>query len=153
VTARAIPRRALLAGAAGAAALALLPVPFAAAAAGEGVAAAVAAVLAGRSAVEGGIEIEVPQLAENGAQVPLTLRVDSPMTPEDHVTAIHLIATANPTPGLGTFRLTPRLARAEVFTRVRLAEGQRILVLAELSDGRVLSAAAEVAVTTGGCAT
>lgn len=143
-------RRGFLAGA-GAVALTVWARPFALAA--EGAAEAVAAILDGRTAEVGGIEIEAPGTAENGAQVPITVRVDSPMTPADHVTAIHLIVPANPAPGAGRFRLTPGLARAEVFTRIRLAEAQEVLVLADLSDGRVLSAAVEIAVTTGGCAT
>ncbi len=110
-------------------------------------------ILSGQPIEEGGIALDVPNVAENGAQVPITIHVDSPMTEDDHVTAIHIVATRNPTPGIGTFRLTPALARAEVTTRIRLAEGQEILVLAELSDGRVRRVAAEIAVTLGGCAT
>lgn len=147
-----LDRRRLLAGAA--AALAVVPVPFAPAlAAAAEVRSAVEAILAGRIPGEAGLTVDAPDLAENGAQVPIRVAVDSPMTPDDHVTAIHLVATANPVPGLTTFRLTPRLGRAEVFTRVRLAEAQEVLVLAELSDGRVLSAAVRIAVTAGGCAT
>jgi sulfur-oxidizing protein SoxY len=143
----------MLAGAAATAALVLLPVPVAALTLRADVQAALDAILAGRTATEGGIGIDTPAVAENGAQVPLTVRVDSPMTEADHVTAIHVLATANPAPGIGTFRLTPHLARAEVFTRIRLAEEQEFLVLAELSDGRILQAAARTAVSVGGCAT
>lgn len=100
---------------------------------------------------EGGITLTVPTVAENGGQVPVTVRVDSPQTEAEHVTAIHLFATRNPTPGIASFRLTPLLARAEVQTRIRLAEAQRILVLAQFSDGSVRQAEAEIRVTTGGC--
>ena len=148
-----LDRRKLLAGAAASAALVLLPIPVAATTPDPEVAAALEAILQGRSAEEGGIDIDAPVIAENGAQVQLTLRVDSPMTAEDHVTAIHIVATANPAPGIGAFRLTPHLTRAEVFTRIRLAEDQEFLVLAELSDGRVLQAAARTAVSLGGCST
>ncbi len=110
-------------------------------------------ILDGREPVDGGIELDLPNIAENGAQVPLTVRIDSPMTADDHVTSIHIIPTRNPAPDIGTFRLTPHLARAEVMTRIRLAEEQEILVLAELSDGSVLSQAAHVTVSVGGCAT
>lgn len=149
-----LDRRKLLAGAAASAALVLLPIPVAATTTLDPeVTAALEAILQGRSAEEGGIDIDAPVIAENGAQVQLTLRVDSPMTAEDHVTAIHIVATANPAPGIGSFRLTPHLTRAEVFTRIRLAEEQDFLVLAELSDGRVLQAAARTAVSLGGCST
>lgn len=146
-------RRAFLSTAAAFAAILVLPKPFAAAATDAEVADALAAILDGREAQEGGIVLDVPSVAENGAQVPITVSVDSPMRAEDHVTAIHIVATRNPTPGVGSFRLSPRVARAEVTTRIRLAEEQEILVLAELSDGRVLKAAAQIAVSVGGCAT
>jgi sulfur-oxidizing protein SoxY len=148
-----LERRALVAGMAGTVVLSLARVPFAAAAVPDDVAAAIDTILAGREPAEDGLDLEVPRVAENGAQVPITVRVDSPMTEDNHVTAIHIVATANPTPGIGTFRLTPHIARAEVFTRVRLAEEQDLLILAELSDGRVLRAVARVTVSVGGCAT
>ncbi len=151
-------RRHFLASTAGAACLALVPFAAGAEQAGidalpDDVAEARAAILDGRVPQEGGIEIDAPSLAENGAQVPVTLRVDSPMTAADHVIAIHILATRNPAPGIGHFHLTPHLTRAEVFTRLRLAEEQSFLVLAELSDGRVRQAAARVMVTQGGCRT
>ncbi|NYS24861.1 hypothetical protein HUK65_07620 [Rhodobacteraceae bacterium 2376] len=110
-------------------------------------------ILDGREATEGGIDLDLPNIAENGAQVPLGVRIDNPMTEDDHVRAIHVIATRNPAPDIGSFHLTPHLARAEAFTRIRLAEEQEILVLAELSDGRVLAQAARITVSVGGCAT
>lgn len=106
----------------------------------------------GNAAIEdGGVVLRVPAVAENGGQVPLTILTDSPMTAERHVTAIHVFATRNPTPGVASFRLTPLMARAEVQTRIRLAEEQRIIVLAQFNDGRVRRATAELRVTTGGC--
>lgn len=148
-----LARRKLIQGSAAIAALALFRIPAASATTTDEVDAAIAAVLDGRIATESGITLDVPRLAENGAQVPLTVRIDNPMTEDDHVAAIHVIATQNPAPGIGTFRLTPRLGRAEVFTRIRVADDQEILVLAELSDGRVLQTAARIAVSIGGCAT
>lgn len=145
-----LPRRGFVTGVA---ALFLVPVTARAEGFSPEVTETVARVLAGRVPLDGGITIDAPTMAENGAQVAVTLRVDSPMTAQDHVTAIHLIATQNPAPELGTFRMTPHLARAEVFTRIRLAQDQEFLVLAEHSDGRVFRAAARVAVALGGCVT
>jgi sulfur-oxidizing protein SoxY len=113
--------------------------------------AAIRAVTGGAAAEEGGIALRLPGLAETGAQVPVTVVVDSPMTPEEHVVAIHLFATRNPTPGVASFHLSPALARAEVQTRMRLAEDQAVVAVAVLSDGRVRRAAAETRVATGGC--
>jgi sulfur-oxidizing protein SoxY len=146
-------RRALLR--AGAAGIVLTVLPFRAALAQEAGTAALAAAI--REAVgdgeaeEGGITIRAPTVAENGGQVPVAVLVDSPMTATDRVEEIHIFATRNPTPGIASFRLGAGLARAEVHTRIRLAEDQRILVLARHSDGRLRRAAAELRVTTGGC--
>ena len=131
--------------------LALAALPVSALAEEPAVQRAMREVIGDRTVSEGGIEITAPRLAENGAQVPLTVHVASPMTEADHVRAIHLFATSNPTPGVASFRFHSGIARAEVRTRIRLAEAQRVLVLAELSDGRVLGSAVEIDITTGGC--
>jgi sulfur-oxidizing protein SoxY len=123
------------------------------AAAGGGAADGEAAVLAGRTPIEGGIDLQAPAVAENGAAVPVTVSVPSPMTGAEHVRAIHLIATRNPTPGIATFRFTARSPVARVTTRIRLAEAQTVIALAELSDGRVLRASADISVSIGGCVT
>jgi sulfur-oxidizing protein SoxY len=132
--------------------LALLALPFAAVAqTEEALRAAMRDAVGDTPATDGGITLRVPALAENGGQVPLGIVVESPMTAADHVTTIHVFATRNPTPGVASFRLTPMLARAEVQTRIRLAEDQRLIVLAETSTGRVLRTSAELRVGSGGC--
>ena len=112
---------------------------------------ALRSVLGEAEAREGGIVLRVPALAENGGQVPLSILVDTPQSAEAHASEIHVFATRNPTPGVASFRLTPFCARAEVQTRIRLAEDQRILVLARMSDGSFRQAAAEIRVGQGGC--
>ncbi len=119
--------------------------------AADPLAAAIRAEIGDRVPIDGGITLRLPQRAENGGQVPLTVVVDSRMTADDHVTAIHVFATSNPTPGIASFRLTPAMGRAEVQTRIRLAEAQDVIVLAALSDGTVRRAVASVSVTQGGC--
>jgi sulfur-oxidizing protein SoxY len=131
--------------------LTLLALPAATVAAEDPLAAAIREAVGDAPITDGGITLRVPAVAENGGQVPLTVLVESPMTAAEHVSAIHVFATRNPTPGVATFRLTPLLARAEVQTRIRLAEEQRIIVLAQSNDGRVRRATAELRVTTGGC--
>jgi sulfur-oxidizing protein SoxY len=131
--------------------LALVALPFGAAAQQDALAAAIREQVGDSAIQDGGITLRVPAVAENGGQVPVTVLVDSPQTAAEHVAAIHVFATRNPTPGVASFRLTPLVARAEVQTRIRLAEEQRIVVLAQMSDGRVRRAAAEIRVTTGGC--
>lgn len=131
-------------------ALALLALPAGAATEAE-IDAAIREQVGDARIVDGGITLRAPVVAENGGQVPVTILVDSPQTAAEHVSAIHIFATRNPTPGIASFRLTPLLARAEVQTRIRLSEEQRIIALAQMSDGSVRRAAAEVRVTMGGC--
>jgi sulfur-oxidizing protein SoxY len=132
-------------------ALALASLPWAAVAAEDALAAAIREATGGREPVEGGITLTAPAVAENGGQVPVTVTVDVPQTALLSATAIHLFATRNPTPGIASFRLSTALARAEVTTRIRLAEAQAVIAIAELSDGTLRRAVAEVRVTTGGC--
>jgi sulfur-oxidizing protein SoxY len=100
---------------------------------------------------DGKFTIELPEIAENGNTVPFTVSVQSPMTEKEHVKAIHIIATANPQPGVATFRLTPLSGKATVSSRLRLARTQDVIGIAELSDGRFLMVKRPVKVTIGGC--
>lgn len=108
-------------------------------------------ILAGRAPRSAGIAIEMPTLSENGNSVDIAVRVESPNTRADHVTAIHILAEKNPIPLVASFTLGPRSGRAEVATRIRLATTQTILVLAETSQGQVHRAAREVIVILGAC--
>jgi sulfur-oxidizing protein SoxY len=105
----------------------------------------------GAPAERSGVEIELPQIAENGNSVPLRVRVKNPMTPDDYVAAIYVLAERNPRPLVATFHLGPHSGRAEIATRVRLAGTQKVTVVAELSNKRYLMAQAEVLVTTAAC--
>ncbi|MBX9750586.1 MAG: thiosulfate oxidation carrier protein SoxY [Roseococcus sp.] len=133
--------------------LSLALLPFAALANEDALNAAIRAEIGGATPQEGGIVLRVPPVAENGGQVPVTVLVDSPQSAARYVTAIHLFATRNPTPGIASFKLGPSLARAEIQTRIRIAENQTLVVLARMNDGTVQRATAEIRVATGGCLT
>lgn len=100
---------------------------------------------------EGGIDIDLPEIAENGHSVPLTVKVPSPMHDADYVSAIHVIAERNPRPAVATFHLGPWSGRAEVATRIRLAGTQKVTVLAELSGERFRIARREILVASAAC--
>ena len=135
-------------------ALALVAIPWPALAQEDpAVEATIRDLIGRREPEEGGMALRLPALAEHGGQVPLTVTVDSPQTAERHVTAIHILATRNPTPGVASFRLTPHVARAEVQTRIRLAADQRVLAIAAFNDGTLRRASAETRVGQGGCLT
>jgi sulfur-oxidizing protein SoxY len=95
--------------------------------------------------------VKAPEIAENGNAVPVTVSVESPMTDKDHVKAVHVVADGNPNPGVASFFFTPAAGKCEVQFRVRMAQTQKIVVVAEMSDGSLWSAAREVKVTIGGC--
>jgi sulfur-oxidizing protein SoxY len=99
----------------------------------------------------GGMTLTLPKIAETGNSVPLTVAVDSPMTPEDHVLRIHVFVPGNPEPVAATYHLGIRAGRAQISTQIRLARTQTVLALAEMSDGSVRSDAASIVVTLGAC--
>jgi sulfur-oxidizing protein SoxY len=99
----------------------------------------------------GKVKLEVPPLVENGNTVPLTVSVASPMTESDHVKSIHVFNEKNPQPNVGNFYLNARSGRAQVSTRIRLADSQKIVAIAKLSDGSFWSASVDVVVTLAAC--
>jgi len=99
----------------------------------------------------GRVKLDVPPLVENGNTVPLTVSVASPMTAEDHVKSIHVFVEKNPQPNVGNFILGARAGRAQVSTRIRLADSQKIVAVAKMSDGSFWSASADVVVTLAAC--
>ena len=109
------------------------------------------ALVAGTKPIEGKIAVELPEIAENGNFVPLTISVDSPMTDDDHVKAIHVLSTANPLAKIATFHLSPANGLAKIQSRIRLAKTQDVVVLAQMSTGALAIATQTVKVTIGGC--
>jgi sulfur-oxidizing protein SoxY len=105
----------------------------------------------GAAVTPGRVTVDTPRLADNGHSVPLKVSVASPMTASDHVRSITLLSERNPRPVMATYHLGPRAGRAEVATRVRLNGSQRVLVVAQLSDGSYWSGSAEVEVTESAC--
>ncbi len=99
----------------------------------------------------GRIVLDLPEIAENGAAVPMTLSVESPMRPDDHVEAVLVLASGNPNAAVATFRFSPLSGRAEVTTRIRLARTQEVTAVARMSDGSFHMVTREVKVTVGGC--
>ncbi len=101
--------------------------------------------------VEGKMNVELPEIAENGNTVPFTVAVDSPMTDRDYVSALHIFSTGNPQSLISTFYFTPAAGRAAASGRLRLARTQDIVTVAALSNGEFLMSKRLVKVTIGGC--
>ena len=145
-----VQRRAFLASAMAVTATVTI-VPFAARATPEALAAAIKEVTGGRPLREGKVTLDVPPLVENGNAVPLTVKVDSPMTADDHVKAIHVFNEKNPQPHVFNAWLSPANGRAFVATRIKLANAQKVVAVAETSNGEFWTAHAEVIVTIAAC--
>jgi sulfur-oxidizing protein SoxY len=105
----------------------------------------------GRQPGEGKVRIDLPDIAENGSLVPMTVAVESPMTPESYVKDVLVVADGNPRGGVVTFHFTPDSGVAEVTTRIRLAETQNVIAVAKMNDGSLYSERKQVKVTIGGC--
>jgi sulfur-oxidizing protein SoxY len=90
------------------------------------------------------IAITAPDIAENGAVVPIAITSKIPNTE-----SISVLAEKNPFPLAATFDV---LNGAEPYTSVRIKMGQTSNVRAIVkADGKFYTAAKEVKVTVGGC--
>ena len=105
----------------------------------------------GRPVMPGRVTLELPAIADNGNSVPMTVKVASPMTPAEYVRSVRLIAEKNPIRDMATFYLGPRCPRAEIASRIRLNGTQRVVAIAELSDGSFWSDAAQIEVQQAAC--
>jgi sulfur-oxidizing protein SoxY len=111
----------------------------------------IAKFIGGKTAEKGKISIELPEIAENGNTVPLSVTVDSAMTADDYVSDVIVVSEGNPNPGVATFHFSPLSGKAEASTRIRLATTQNIVVVAKTSKGEFFTGQKLVKVTIGGC--
>jgi sulfur-oxidizing protein SoxY len=136
----------------GAAAVALVPMaPARARATPEELTGAIKDIVGTAVFNSGRVKLTVPELAENGNSVSLSVAVDSPMTAADYVKTIHVLSEKNPITVVARFHLGPRAGRAKVATNIRLATTQTVTAIAEMSDGSFWSGTANVVVTLAAC--
>ena len=129
----------------------LLVRPAAAATTDDPLEAAIHAWTGGASAAPARVKLDIAPLVDNGNTVPLVVAVDSPMSASDHVVAIALFSQRNPQLDIARFTLGPRVGRARVSTRIRLATTQKIAAVARLSDGSYCRHTVDVIVTLAAC--
>jgi sulfur-oxidizing protein SoxY len=140
----------VLAGAAGAAVSATFLVRRAAATP-DTMKAAIRRVIGEQPVRKGKVTLDIPPLVENGNTVAMSVTADSPMTQTDYVRAIHVFNEKNPQPDIISVHLGPRAGKAAFSTRIRLADSQSVVAIAEFSDGSLWSDTAEVIVTIAAC--
>jgi sulfur-oxidizing protein SoxY len=112
---------------------------------------AIAKIAGSNTIRDGRVSLVIPPLVESGNLVVLKLSIESPMTANDYVKAVHVIAEENPSPNIFTAYFTPRSGRAELTTRVRLADSQRVWAIAQMSDGSFWRGYADTLVTLSAC--
>jgi sulfur-oxidizing protein SoxY len=105
----------------------------------------------GASVMPGRVTLDLPKIADTGYSVPMTVSVDSPMTEAQHVRTILVMAEKNPMRDVCWFYLGPRAGRAEVSSRIRLNGTQRVVAVAQLSDGTFWSDAVQIDVREAAC--
>lgn len=123
----------------GAVALTMLPMPVVAAADDR-----IAEFTGGADMADSGLSLTAPEIAENGNTVPIEVSAPG-------ATAILVLATGNPEPGVATFNFGPLAAVQAASTRIRLAGTQDVVAVAKMADGSFAKASATVKVTIGGC--
>lgn len=92
----------------------------------------------------GDITVKAPDIAENGAVVPVTVS-----TTMDEVTSISIIAAGNSSPLTSTYVLYPGTL-PYISTRLKMAKTASVIAVVK-AGGKVYSAKKEVKVTIGGC--
>ncbi len=108
--------------------------------------------LTGKTAIASDrLHLVMPQVFPNGYTVPLTLVIDSPMTEANHVRLVSVLAPRNPLVEVAVFHFVPQRSEPRVSTRIRLAEPQYVLAVAEMNDGTLLMTETWVEVATNGC--
>jgi sulfur-oxidizing protein SoxY len=148
-------RRAVLAGAGAAGAAGAFGVPLLtvrpAAATPDKMKAAIKEVVGEAPVKKGRVTLDIPPLVENGNTVAMTVTVESPMTPADHVKVVHVFNEKNPQPNVIDAHFGPRAGRAAFSSRIRLADTQTLVAIAEMSDGSFWSDQVDVIVTLAAC--
>lgn len=148
---RPMPQRRQLLMAAGTAWLSLQVRPAAAVSAPDTLQQVITRWAAGQPVTEGRVRLDVQPLVENGNAVPISVRVDSPMTAAQHVQEIVVFNERNPQRDVVRAAFGAASGRAQLDTRIRLATSQRLVALARLSDGSQWSAQVDVVVTLAAC--
>jgi thiosulfate oxidation carrier complex protein SoxZ len=98
-----------------------------------------------------GMEVDLPQHADVGTSVPLTVRFDSAMTLNDYPLVVHIMAHRNPGPHVLSAWFTPAAGRGEFSTRIRLETSQKVTAVAQMIDGRHIRVDKDVSVSFGAC--
>ncbi len=90
------------------------------------------------------IKMKIPDIAENGAVVPVTISTDL-----ENVESISVVVENNPTPLAASFAMSPSMV-PKVSVRIKMGESSIVRAIVK-ADGNLYSTSKEVKVTIGGC--
>jgi len=90
------------------------------------------------------IDLKVPEIAENGAVVPVTIT-----TSLEQVESISIVVKNNPRPMAATFEIPPGTL-PKIASRIKMGETSDVMAVVKTSNG-IYSISKEVKVTIGGC--
>ena len=90
------------------------------------------------------IRFKIPDIAENGAVVPITISTDI-----EGVVSISVVVDENPNPLSASFSISPDVY-PDISTRVKMGKSSLVRALVQTPD-KVYYASREVKVTIGGC--
>jgi sulfur-oxidizing protein SoxY len=90
------------------------------------------------------IQVDAPDIAENGAVVPVTVK-----TSMKNVESISIISEKNPTPLVASFNMGAK-TQGHISTRIKMGQSSNVIAVVK-SGGKLYSARKEVKVTIGGC--
>ena len=107
-----------------------------------GVNAAIKAVFGSDKVEEGKVKLKAPDIAENGAVVPVSFELEK-------ATRVALFQSANPESVVAVWDI-PEAAIPAYSVRIKMAKTGTVVVVAEI-DGKLFKAQKTVKVTAGGC--
>ncbi len=105
----------------------------------------------GKEPLKSAVTLDLPEIAENGNTVPLSVKIASPMTAQSYVTDLLIVADGNPNAKTAALKFSPISGKAEASLRIRLAQTQTVTALAKMNDGSIYMDQKLVKVTIGGC--
>jgi len=108
-------------------------------------------IIGGRTLSEGLIELEVPDIAEDGNVVPVKFNINCSMSREDYPKKVHVLALENPFPEVAVYNFFPDMGKAEVSFRCRMRTSAFLMIIAEMSDDRVSIEKKYIDVMLGAC--
>ena len=108
-------------------------------------------IINGRELVSNLIKLDIPDIAEDGNVVPVNFSINCSMTGDDFPKRVHVLGLENPFPEIAIYEFYPESGKADVSFRCRLRTSSDLVIIADMSDGRVGLEKKYVDVMLGAC--